>query len=356
MPQASFFVPRMIFGSGLDSQTIYDQGRIAGVSGYGYNLDATQSSILDSRIKLFRQNGGLPDFYIDSLVSINRNIFATSATLSTQTLTLAIGTYTFSFLTGAGSITSSSGTATASNHGAVSAGGSRTITVTVAGTVTFTVSGTVNSAQLEAGSVQTAYVQRADATAPKVLNLGSKNASGDCSYVAGTNANMVAKNATAGLVHNFVATASQGLQANFLDWYPNYTVIVAYNATVGLGGALWIKSNASDRIVVNGDGSFRFNGTTGLVQSAVGALTASTWSILAITVQGTTVTLYKNGVALTPATNTLSVRTTESATNWSISTSAFLNGLTSEHLLIPAALTATQVANIFNGMKSRYGL
>jgi hypothetical protein len=182
----------------------------------------------------------------------------------------------------------------------------------------------------------------------------AKNANGDASFVAGTSSNMLSADAS-GQSHNFLASASQGLQASFADWYPNYSYIVAYKANT-LGGALLIKSNASDRVVVNGDGSFRFNGTTGLVQSNTGVLSAGGWVIVGITVSGTTVRLFKNGVFQTPATNTLSARTSETATNWSISTSSFVNGLLGESVMIPATLSDAQITNIYNGMKAKYGL
>jgi hypothetical protein len=338
----------------IDPKVVEVRSRIGAISGYGYALNGRQQSFLDSRLKLFRQNGGLPDWYLAPDIGVNKNLFDTSTTLSTKTITLAVGSYTFSFQSGAGSITSSNGTGTASNHGAVSAGGSRTIAVSVAGTFTFTVASTVNNAQLEVGSTATTYTARTDNTAVKSFNFGAKNASGDASFVGGSSSNMLTADA-AGQSHNFLAASSQGLQAAFADWYPNYSYIIAYRPN-SLGGALLIKSNASDRIVVNGDGSFRFNGTTGVVQSAVGALTAGGWVIVGVTVSGTTVKLYKNGVLLTPGTNTLSARNVEAATNWSISTSSFLNGLEGESVMIPATLSDAQMTNIFNGMKAKYGL
>jgi hypothetical protein len=159
-------------GKLLDPQTNTAKNRVAQVSGYGYLLSEVQKTFLDNRLKLFRQNGGLPDWYLAPDIGVNKNLFDTSATLSTKTITLAVGSYTFWFQSGAGTITSSNGTGTASNHGAVSAGQTRTITVSVAGTFTFTVASTVNNAQLEVGSTATSYIARADATAVKSLNFG----------------------------------------------------------------------------------------------------------------------------------------------------------------------------------------
>jgi len=68
--------------------------------------------------------------------------------LSTQSISLAIGTYVLS-MHGTGSLLSSAGTATATGYGAASDGVSNTLVVTAAGTVDFTVTGSPDFIQVE---------------------------------------------------------------------------------------------------------------------------------------------------------------------------------------------------------------
>lgn len=396
----------------LDPQSLVAISRVSQVAGYGYLLNDAQKIFLDSRLKLFRQNGGLPDWYLAPDIGVNKNLLPFTRTMATggwsgvngatigspdadgwclmtdggvafSGVVINIGIIPTGNLTL--SVDAKSGTASQINFGVqegqspfgqagqssptLTAGGSRfsaSITNTFATNLqVFIRVGTgaginegnisVRNIQLEVGGVVTTYQLRSDGTAVKSLNFGAKNANGDATFLNGTTANMLVTDAAAGQSHNFLAASSQGVQSSFADWYPNYSYIIAYRPNT-LGGALLIKSNASDRLVVNANGSFRFNGTTGLVESAIGALTAGSWVIVGVTVSGTTVKLYKNGVLLTPATNTLSARNVESATNWSISTSAFINGITGESALIPNAVTDAQMANIFNVMRSKYAL
>lgn len=85
------------------------------------------------------------------VLSARKNMLLATTTLATQSVTLAAVAHTLSF-TGAGTVTLSG----ASTAGPLAGGGSLTFTPT-AGSVTFTVSGSVTLAQLEPGSVVTAY-------------------------------------------------------------------------------------------------------------------------------------------------------------------------------------------------------
>ncbi len=354
MPVSTFFVPRMELIPSYDSQTRFAAARFASVSGYGYNLTAGNLTAVDIRIKAQRAYGGLGIVNIDPQSSVNRNFFTTTATLSTQTVTLAVGSYTFWFQAGAGSITSSNGTGTASNNGAAIVGSPKTITVSAAGTFIFTVSGVVSSAQLESGSTAGTYIARADATAVKVLNIGSLNSAADGTYTNGSSSNMLVSNATAGRVLNFMGSASQSLNLGFMNWYDTYSITVAFNLS-SLGGALFIKSNTSDRLVMNADGSIRFNSTSGVVQSAAGQFVTNTWYVVQVTISGLNVVIYKNGVPI--VTGTLTTRTTETSNAWNISGSAFVTGVIGDLIMqANVALAQSQVTGLYTAIKARYGL
>jgi hypothetical protein len=337
-------------------QTNLVSSRISQIAGYGYQFSPAEKKRLDSRIKLFRANGGLPDWYLHPSLSVNRNIFNTTTTLSTQTVTLLVGIYTFNFQSGAGSITSSNGTGTASNHGAVTAGVSRTITVSVAGTFTFTVSGIVNNAQLEVGSIATTYIARIDNTAVKVLNLGAKNALGDCTYVNGTSRNMQGYDGTSGRTIKTVSASSQSLLSGITDYYTDFTFMQWYKPTNLVDGRAFRKGTDNDRLSYLSTGTLQFNATTGSVNSLPGLIVAGVWQLLGFSVSNVTGTIFKNGVQQTPIVNTLSART-PGIQPYSISgPDTFLNGDIGETIMIPANLSAAQHLAIYNATKSTYGL
>jgi hypothetical protein len=81
------------------------------------------------------------------------NWLLNSAAPATQNVTLPVGVYTL-WATGAGSITSSAGTATITGGGAATGGSDNVFTVTAAGTVTFTYAATLTHIQLENGSAK----------------------------------------------------------------------------------------------------------------------------------------------------------------------------------------------------------
>ncbi len=85
------------------------------------------------------------------------NLLLNSEVPATQTVTLAVGTYT-NWVTGAGTLTSAAGTATVSGTGAATGGTDKTLVVTVAGTVTFTYAATLTHIQLEYGALHSESV------------------------------------------------------------------------------------------------------------------------------------------------------------------------------------------------------
>lgn len=106
------------------------------------------------------------------------NLFLNSAAPVTQTVTLAVGTYTLGIV-GSGSIAAAAGTAVGSGFGSATAGVPKTFTVSTAGTVTLTKTGTVTQAQLNTGSNLRAYV----ATTGTAIALGDPHANNKPQFV-----------------------------------------------------------------------------------------------------------------------------------------------------------------------------
>jgi len=109
--------------------------------------------------EFFADGTPIPDATLKGYLSESAatNYFLNSGAPVTQTITLNPGTYT-TWLTGAGTITTSAGTATATGYGVASAATPNVIVVTVAGTVVFTVAGTVTTAQVENTAFPTSYI------------------------------------------------------------------------------------------------------------------------------------------------------------------------------------------------------
>lgn len=109
---------------------------------------------------------------------INPNFFTTNETLTTQTIYLPVGVYTFGLEYGGGTITSSSGTgmgtATVTAHQTATSGrtGAKTIEVTTAGTVIFTVSAVVKRAILNRGYRLLGYI-RNNGISQQLVNIGT---------------------------------------------------------------------------------------------------------------------------------------------------------------------------------------
>jgi hypothetical protein len=395
-----------------DSKVSAVVNRLAQISSYGYRLSFSQKQQLAKRLKLFGQNGGQPDLYFDPSLSVNPNLltftedFTNAAWRKVNFASVSVVNNEFKFLDGSANsnvnqavgvlqngqpytfsfeakqdTTNSVQAQTQQDGGSFTSVGSQVFTglgsnyqkysfsfvnnQTFSQRFTYGVGTIVNASEgniyirkpkLEIGSVASNYTPRLDATAVKALNLGKAGVGGDLSYLNGTTLEMSSYDATVGQVLSFLAASTYGLQCgNYKNFFDTYTVIIAFKPSA-LGGALLIKSNTSDRFVINADGTFRFSTTTGAVQSSSPQVSNNAWNILGFSVSSMSANLYKNGANVS-ASNTITVRNQDTSTNWSISTSAFLSGLMGEIILIPnVALNDSQHLNIYNGIKSKYGL
>jgi hypothetical protein len=409
----SVLIPRSKF----DPQTVIDSGRISAVSGYGYYFSASEKILLDSRLKLFRANGGIPDWYLHPSLSVNKNLLQSSqpliaggflnngATLGTpdsdgwclltdgnvsssgysQTLNiLPLIPYNISFEVKSG--TSSAFRAfieenvafvkfvDSGNVTGVPAGGQRysyTGTNASNNSSRFNISvGTlaginegnifIRNLQVEAGGVVTNYTLRSDNTVVRALNLGAKNAQGDCTYVNGTSRNMQGFDSTSGRTIRTVSASSQSLLSSITDYYPSFSFLMWIKPTslpAGVGRLLR-KGTASDRLSINSSGALQFNGVgSEVIISANSVVTTGAWQLLAFSISNVTASLYKNGALLSPVANTIAGRDNESIQPYSISgPDSFVNGDIGETMLIPANLTPAQHLAIYNATKSTYGL
>lgn len=404
----------LLEGSKFEPQTLVDLARISQVSGYGYSFSDSEKNLLDSRLKLFKNNGGLPDWYLHPSLSVNRNLLQSSqplvagglvsngATLGTpdadgwclltdgnlassgffQTLNiLPLIPYTISFEVKPGTANSfrafieetvgfvkfiDSGLVTG-----VPAGGQRySYTATNAsnnssrflicvGTLAGVNEGTlsIRHLQVEAGGVVTRYTLRSDNTVVKVLNLGTKNALGDSSYVNGTSRNRQGFDATTGRTIKTASASSQSLLSDITDYYNDFTFLQWYKPASAVAGRAFRKGTDTDRLSYLADGTLQFNGGTGSVNSNPGVITTGAWQLLAFSVTNVIGTIFKNGSQLTPIANTLSARSGGAVQPYSLSgPDTFLDGGMGETIMIPTNLTPAQHNAIFQAMRSTYGI
>jgi hypothetical protein len=342
---------------GNDPNVYLGANRIAGLSSVGYSLTGTQRQLLNPLFRYLRGQGLSSNllFHHDPRVGLNNNLFTATGTLSTQTVALATGIYTFWFASGAGTITSSNGTGTATNHGATTAGVPRQIVVTVAGTFTFTVSGVVTNAQLEIGSSATVYNLRTDTTVLK-LNNTINNALGDGTFVNGTSANMTTLDATAGEVLNYNNTLSQGISTTLTAHQTDLTVIQWVKATNFTSNRITMFKSVPDwRLVLQTDAAVRLS-TSSSIASPSGTLVAGTWACVAFTLNNAgNAVIYKNGVQVASGTIPRAIDNTNPVQIGETVNGPFL-GQIGESTLINTVLTPTQILAIYNIQKARYGL
>jgi hypothetical protein len=291
---------------------------------------------------------------------VNYNLFTATATLSTQTVTLPVGTFTFGFLSGAGSIVSAVSTAVATGLGTITVGQTQTISVTTPGTILFTVTGTVNSAQLNVGSTLLAYRARVDATTVKILNLGTLGSAEDGTYTNGVAGSMLAID-TSWPVLNYTQSATQFISTTYtrptqitaLIWSKK-TVNVA-NSLIGTltGSGFVVKVTNAGRIAI--DKSFQAN----IYTSAVGeVLTLNQWNHVAVTFDQTAspfpYKVFLNGIKIADATTTQVCAFGNlifAQNNASEYASEKQNLIT----IKSSILSDTQIQNIYNSQKSQYG-
>ena len=115
------------------------------------------------------------------------NYFLQSDTPATQTISLAVGTYTL-WLDGAtgDSITSAAGTAAGTGFGAATPGTPNIFSITTAGTVTFTVAGTPIRAQVENSPVPTSYIPTTTAPITRAAETLAWDINGNFNNAQGT--------------------------------------------------------------------------------------------------------------------------------------------------------------------------
>jgi hypothetical protein len=158
------------------------------------------------------------------------NLLLNSATLSTQSVTVAAAANTLSFY-GTGTITLT-GTSTAGPLVGTGANNRVSLTFTPsAGSLTLTVSGSVTNAQLEAGAFATSYIPTTSATVTRAADVASITGSAFSSWYSQSE----------GTIY-YDGTVSQGLAA--FPWFYNITdgtinnSIGTYQHTSGIYGTL----------------------------------------------------------------------------------------------------------------------
>jgi len=170
---ANFILPLNDLGSGAVDLSL---GRGTGAATFTRATSATTFDVTGTRITV---GAGVARSYYDPVThqylgylseGAATNYFLNSGAPVTQTISLGTGTYT-TWIEGAGSITTSAGTATATGYGVATSGTPNTITVTVAGTVVFTVAGTVTIAQVENTAFPTSYIATAGAAVTRNADM-----------------------------------------------------------------------------------------------------------------------------------------------------------------------------------------
>lgn len=339
-------IPDYGFDMGTSNLRELSDSSIATIEGTGGGFDSSKG---------FYVGGTLPKLWVSSL-SVNKNLFLNTATLSTQNVTLLTGDYTFGFTSGGGSITSSDGTGTATGHGAVSAGGSRTITVTVAGTFTFTVAGTVEEAMLNAGSTILNYQHRTN-TAVQPVNFGETDSS--VTFLNGSNLTSIIKTAT----RTSFSLSSSGPRIINTTYNPSLSgtdpvTVMGWVNFNGLGSSEYIVNKGTEIVLRKGVGDnpeFILNGFTSDDRATgSGTLSASTWYFLAGSFDGTTIRVLRNGVVTGSATPTGSYSSV--VQNFAIGGVDAPNAKIDGVRVFESYLPESAILEIFNAEKSYYGI
>jgi len=215
-----------------------------------------------------------------------QNVFLNSSVPVTQDVTLGVGDFTLS-VHGAGTVTSSAGTATGTGYGAATDGTNNTIDVTGGGTVTFTVTGSPDYVQVESGYTSTSPIITLGAAVTRLadteatLDLANfSDAEGSMSFeltpyfdtALATTEGIITPNATAAILAYF-ATTAKALTAG-----DGTTTISKTSSWASPGQSVTFKmrwGNSLMNISVNGvaatevayDGSFSPSGAITLFKS-----------------------------------------------------------------------------------------
>lgn len=197
--------------------------------------------------------------YDGNFYSLNKNLLLNTATLGTQSKTLAAGTYTLSSTTGSSGSVAVSGAATASH---TAGGAATTFTVATAGSVTFTVTGSVLTAQCETGSSATAYSANTG-FAYTVVYRGNKAKFPKLAAIVAEAGNVTIYDLTEPGRPMWMRFACGAAQAAFMTWYNTnqaYCTVAALNGVMVIGSTgsnsgLAISFPKDDaRIITNGSG------------------------------------------------------------------------------------------------------
>jgi hypothetical protein len=250
-------------GAGVDGVQYFPYLNGNTVSG-NVVTQAQGAPIADSTLK-----GSIPE----PLVT---NFFLNSGAPVTQTTgSLGTGTYTC-WLTGAGSIAISAGTAIITGAGTATAASPVTFTVTVAGTVVCTVAGTPTTGSVENSPFPTSYIATAGAAVTRNADVEGYPASGNILAAQGT---------------------------VYLEFTPNHAPLAA--TSLYLWGT-YVDANNSTQILHDGTNLIFRKRIAGVNYDATIALTyvsGTMYKMCASWGAGGT-TIYLNGTAGTPNANT----------------------------------------------------
>ena len=384
---------------------------IQNTAGYGYTLNKSE---LNQKLKIYKNNGGIPELLHDASMSVNYNgVINTEFDTNTNnwnayvnggSATLPLisavngeikiepqGTYTFAGISQSGiqleagqsyvltgkvrgslpswqfafyhsALNNPSGTVTKNNQ---TTDFSFTYTSTSTNPETLFLRSSTPGldafyiTNIQLAKVATTYRQRRGATTVKSLNIGTAGASGDAQYVNGNNMNMLAVDATSGLT-NILSTASS--QGQVTSYIPNI------NTLTFMG---WVKPTDIKNQVLfwnNQTGANRLslqlmnNGKLGVYNNNTVAIAGGNsyvinqWQHVALVKNGNQHDLFLNGGSvLSSVISSTAVAGLGLVMGADTSNADYINGnidMLSAHNI---ALTLTQIQNIFNAQRTKYG-
>lgn len=335
--------------------------RVRADANYPYNWSSSQYQSYTSDVQDFKANGGVPVFYYDADLSVNPNLFKNTETFATQTVDLPLGTFTFYFESGSGSITSSDNTGVATNHGVVNVGQTRTITVTTAGTFDFTLAGAVSQASLAIGSTRIPY-QSVTTGTPSVFNLGTDGATGTGTFTNGDSASMVEFNASNNKVFNFDSSNNDYIltDKNSIDVF-TYSAWFKVSNTTGNKVIFGSESNGAPRFYAAAATALQWTYTGQVPVQSVSATINTNWHHAALTYNISTGDweIFYDGVSVgtgnytyTASANNIVIGARSTATTPTEKFDGELNDLT----IYDSILNSADILGLYNAQKAKYGL